>query len=321
MLESFHESIKFTHEKEADSRISFLDVSVIKKLDGSFDTDIYRKKTDTNVYLNWKSFAPRSWKIGTLKGFFRRAFVVCSTKQFLKKEIAFLKHVFTKCNGYPSRLVNNTLYHIRKKIEEEKGIEERAVGSVGRDDVLPEVAVPIGNTGTGGVPLETAPSNEVVVFPHIILPYKGDEGDRVINKFKNTIKRVLPSRVKPRYIYKGKKLGSFFKVKDRVKKEHQTDLVYAYQPESNGVLSTDYVGETKVRYESRVYQHQFTDKRSAVFKYTKDNNIGISPEDFTILETGYKDNMNRKIAESLYIKQLNPKLNEQKLSNHLMLFN
>ena len=134
-------------------------------------------------------------------------------------------------------------------------------------------------------------------------------------------KRVLPSRVKPRYIYKGKKLGSFFKVKDRVKKEHKTDLVYAYQPESNGVLSTDYVGETKVRYESRVYQHQFTDKRSAVFKYTKDNNIGISPEDFTILETGYKDNMNRKIAESLYIKQLNPKLNEQKLSNHLMLFN
>ena len=54
ILNGFHENINFTFEKEAESSISFLDVKVIKKLDGSFDTDIYRKKTDTNVYLSWK---------------------------------------------------------------------------------------------------------------------------------------------------------------------------------------------------------------------------------------------------------------------------
>ena len=306
VLNGFHENIKFTHEREADNKISFLDVNVIKNCDGSFETDIYRKKTDTNVYLNWKSFAPKAWKVGTLKGLFRRAFIVCSTKQFLEREIAFLKHVFTKCNGYPSRLVNNSLFQMRKRMETEKRAEELVLqGGGAGNNVIPGVT----------------DVDETVVTPHIILPYKGDMGNTIINKFKNTVRGILPSYVKPRYIYKGKKLGSFFKVKDRIKMEHQSDLVYAYRPEGNGVLSTDYVGETRVRYETRINQHRFTDKGSAVFKHITTNNINTSPEDFVILDKGYKGVFERKIAESLFIKQLNPKLNEQKLGIKLQLFN
>ena len=90
-LNRFHESIKFTYEKEKDGVISFLDVKVITKMNHTFDTDIHRKKTDTNVYMNWNSFAPRAWKIGTLKGLIRRAFVICSNEEFRNKEISFLK--------------------------------------------------------------------------------------------------------------------------------------------------------------------------------------------------------------------------------------
>ena len=57
-LNGFHESIKFTYEKEKDGVISFLDVKVITKMNRTFDTDIHRKPTDTNVYMNWNSFAP-----------------------------------------------------------------------------------------------------------------------------------------------------------------------------------------------------------------------------------------------------------------------
>ena len=57
-LNGFHPSIKFTFEKENDGNIAFLDVKVIKKTDGCFETDIYRKPTDTNVYVNWEAFAP-----------------------------------------------------------------------------------------------------------------------------------------------------------------------------------------------------------------------------------------------------------------------
>ena len=55
ILNNFHERIKFTYEKESNNSIAFLDVTVLRKTDGSFDTDIHRKKTDTNVYLNWNS--------------------------------------------------------------------------------------------------------------------------------------------------------------------------------------------------------------------------------------------------------------------------
>ena len=66
-LNGFHENIKFTFERESGCTIAFLDVKVARNRDGSFVTDIHRKGTDTNIYLNWKSFAPRPWKIGTLK--------------------------------------------------------------------------------------------------------------------------------------------------------------------------------------------------------------------------------------------------------------
>ena len=67
VLNSFHASIKFTFEKEGDSVLSFLDVKVIKKSDGTFDTDIHRKQTDTNIYLNWCSFAPQMVENRNLK--------------------------------------------------------------------------------------------------------------------------------------------------------------------------------------------------------------------------------------------------------------
>ena len=116
VLNSFHASIKFTFEKERDNTLSFLDVKVIKKLDGSFDTDIHRKKTDTNIYMNWNSFAPKAWKVGTLKSLLRRAYTICSNDSFVSQEISFLKTVFRNQNGFPSRVVNETIENVKKKV-------------------------------------------------------------------------------------------------------------------------------------------------------------------------------------------------------------
>ena len=67
-LNSFHPSIKFTYEVQKDGTIAFLDVKVIRSEDGSFETEVHRKPTDTNVYISWNAFAPKVWKTGTLKG-------------------------------------------------------------------------------------------------------------------------------------------------------------------------------------------------------------------------------------------------------------
>ena len=47
----------------------------------------------------------------------------------------------------------------------------------------------------------------------------------------------------------------------------------------------------------------------------------VTDDNFEILETGFANKINRKIAEALYIKDFNPPLNERVRSFKLMLFN
>ena len=42
---------------------------------------VYRKVTNADVYLNWNSFAPRSWKQGTLETLTQRAYMICFTTE------------------------------------------------------------------------------------------------------------------------------------------------------------------------------------------------------------------------------------------------
>ena len=93
-LNNFHKDIKFTYETESDSTISFLDVNVTRRSDGTFDTAVYRKKTDNSIYINWDAFATRQWKIGTLKGLFRRAFFDMFNKRSSRKRDKVLEGGF-----------------------------------------------------------------------------------------------------------------------------------------------------------------------------------------------------------------------------------
>ena len=65
-LNSCHANIKFTIENEWENKISFLDVLLIRS-NSLISTKVYRENTNTDVYINWKSFAPNNWKWGTLK--------------------------------------------------------------------------------------------------------------------------------------------------------------------------------------------------------------------------------------------------------------
>ena len=68
ILNNFHNSIKFTHEIEKNDEIVFLDVKILRKSDGTFETDVYRKKTDSSVYLNWNSFSQKKMENWNVKG-------------------------------------------------------------------------------------------------------------------------------------------------------------------------------------------------------------------------------------------------------------
>ena len=95
-LNSFHSNIQFTSEIESSGRIPFIDILITRKK-SSIETTVYRKSTDTSIYLNWFSFAPNTWKQGTLKNLVYRAYNICSTEYLLRKELLHLeKKLFIK---------------------------------------------------------------------------------------------------------------------------------------------------------------------------------------------------------------------------------
>ena len=160
--------------------------------------------------MNWDAFAPRVWKIGTLKGLIRRAFVICSNDEFRNKEISFLKTVFGKINGFPSKVVNNTIRSVKQKFEQEINPPGEEIDTA----------------------VEDTEGTDDEVKPFICLPYKGKEGEKIVSQFRDALAKALPSNVKPQFAYKGKKIGSYFRLKDQVAIEHQSDCVYAFKQEN-----------------------------------------------------------------------------------------
>ena len=63
---SFDNNIQFTSEEGDKGTLPFLDV-LIQKKGNSVVTSIFRKPTNTDIYLNWNAFAPNTWIRGTLK--------------------------------------------------------------------------------------------------------------------------------------------------------------------------------------------------------------------------------------------------------------
>ena len=83
-LNGFHQKIQFTNELE-NNKLAVLDVLLICNKD-TIETTVYRKPTNSDIYLNWKSFSPCSWKRGNLKTIITRAFLICSITDFLKEK-------------------------------------------------------------------------------------------------------------------------------------------------------------------------------------------------------------------------------------------
>ena len=98
-LNSRHKNIEFSSEEEKEESLAFLDVNV-KRENGKFVTNIYRKQTFSGVYVNFKSYLPKEYKHGLLFTLLFRAFTISSDYLKLHDEIEKLKSIWCK-NGYP----------------------------------------------------------------------------------------------------------------------------------------------------------------------------------------------------------------------------
>ena len=95
-------------------------------------------------------------------------------------------------------------------------------------------------------------NNESISTNHrLILPYKGEKGQKIVKSLNNYIKRLLPQNHTAQHIYKSRKLGSVFDIKDQTKLEHKHDLTYLVKCPEN-TCSETYIGKIARRLNERI---------------------------------------------------------------------
>ena len=93
-------------ELEKDGKLPFLDI-LISKNTNYLGTSVYRKPTNTNVYLKEHSYHPESIKLGIIKSIFDRALSICDNEN-TDREIEQNRNIF-KDNGFDDNQIHRCL--------------------------------------------------------------------------------------------------------------------------------------------------------------------------------------------------------------------
>ena len=94
MLNSRHAAIKFTKEKETNSKsLTFLDVQIQLPHKG-YDTCAWRKPTNAGLLLKYKANCPKTSKSGLIMCSLHRAKNICPTSELYLQELNKLRVIF-----------------------------------------------------------------------------------------------------------------------------------------------------------------------------------------------------------------------------------
>ncbi len=113
-LNSICPTIQFTMETESNNQLPFLDITVKRTGPNKIKTEIYRKQTHTDRYLNYRSYHPHHIKNGIINTLNHRAKAICKDQTSLAQETNHLRSVF-RSNGYPDAMVNRIIQSTKNK--------------------------------------------------------------------------------------------------------------------------------------------------------------------------------------------------------------
>ena len=101
-MNSIDHHIQFTSkESKPDGSMPFLDILITPKEDGSLSTTVYRKPTNTDLYLQWDSSHTVSSKYSIVGTLHHRAQIICSSPSCCSKRKKHLQQALTRCK-YPA---------------------------------------------------------------------------------------------------------------------------------------------------------------------------------------------------------------------------
>ena len=94
-------------EEIEDGHLSFLDIDIYRKTDGSVGHRVYRKPTHTNLYLHRKSHHHPANKHSVLSSLVHRATALCD-QESLAPELTFLTQDFEQ-NCYSHQQIQRAM--------------------------------------------------------------------------------------------------------------------------------------------------------------------------------------------------------------------
>ncbi|XP_072041441.1 uncharacterized protein [Amphiura filiformis] len=100
-INKLDDNIKFTQESCKDDTLAFLDCLISVKNDGSLTSNVYRKPTHTDHYLQFGSHHPLIHKLGVIRTLQYRADTIISENELIPEEKDHIKESLKNC-GYPN---------------------------------------------------------------------------------------------------------------------------------------------------------------------------------------------------------------------------
>ncbi|XP_072039327.1 uncharacterized protein [Amphiura filiformis] len=100
-INKLDDNIKFTQESCKDDTLAFLDCLISVKNDGSLTSNVYRKPTHTDHYLQFGSHHPLIHKLGVIRTLQYRADTIISENELIPGEKDHIKESLKNC-GYPN---------------------------------------------------------------------------------------------------------------------------------------------------------------------------------------------------------------------------
>jgi hypothetical protein len=102
-LSGLHNNIQFTMEIEEEGHHPFMAIDIHRKTDCSLGHKVYRKPTNTILYLHQNSHHHPAYNQSVLSSLIHRAKTICD-QDSLAQELEFLTTIF-KENGYSHQLI------------------------------------------------------------------------------------------------------------------------------------------------------------------------------------------------------------------------
>ena len=130
-----HTNLEFTIELlDQEKSIVFLDMKIKRRSDGFLETEWYRKPSDTDTLLNYRSCAPISFKKNLIQGTVHRIFNATSTWPAFDEALSICNDLWRK-NQYPEEFTDQiVLPTIEKCMGRESNSERNATRRYAREE-------------------------------------------------------------------------------------------------------------------------------------------------------------------------------------------